>query len=404
MQEPLIAPAPAAAGQDEEIRLFDQLIVLARYKKLLIGLPLTLGALGLLLAVLLPAQYASTARLMPPQQQQSGVAAMLGQLGGLAGATGALPGMKNPNDLYVGMLGSRTVADRLIERFKLKDRYQRSTMDDTRLALDSVTEIASGKKDGLINVSVTDKEAEFAARLANAYTEELIALTQGLAMTEAQQRRAFYEKQLLSAKDQLAEAEVGLRKTQERTGMILPETQVGAIITTAAQLKGAIAAKEVQLEAMRTFATGRNPDLLLLQQELQGMRNQVAKMEKTQSGQAGDFMVATDKIPAVGVDYVRALRNLKYYETMFEMLAKQFELAKIDEAKDASSIQVLDKAVPAEKEAKPRRFKFLVGGVFGGFLLAVVLAFLHAAYRSARQAPENQARLQLLAQTWKRQP
>jgi tyrosine-protein kinase Etk/Wzc len=310
--------------------------------------------------------------------------------------------MKNPNDLYVGMLGSRTVADRLIERFKLKDRYKRSTMDDTRLALDSVTAIASGKKDGLINVSVTDKEAEFAARLANAYTEELIALTQGLAMTEAQQRRAFYEKQLLSAKDQLAEAEVGLRKTQERTGMILPETQVGAIITTAAQLKGAIAAKEVQLEAMRTFATGRNPDLLLLQQELQGMRNQVAKMEKTQSGQAGDFMVATDKIPAVGVDYVRALRNLKYYETMFEMLAKQFELAKIDEAKEASTIQVLDKAVAAEREANPMRAKLFIVAVFGSFLMALVFAFLHAAVRSARADGANQQRLAQLAQSWKR--
>ncbi|MES2016805.1 MAG: Wzz/FepE/Etk N-terminal domain-containing protein [Pseudomonadota bacterium] len=404
MQESLVSNVDAGPRDhgDDEFHLVDHLVTLAQYKKWLIGLPLLFGALGLTLALVMAPKFSSTAVVMPPKQQQSGVAAMLGQLGGLAGAAGGLGGMKNGNELYVGMLSSRTVADQLITRFKLKERYHRQTMDDARKALDRVTEIAVGKKDGLIVISVTDKDPEFAATLANGYTEELMKLTQTLAITEAQQRRAFFEKQLLETKDQLANAEVGLRETQERTGMLMPDTQVGAIITTAAQLKGAIAAKEVQLSAMRTFATGRNPDLLLLQQEIQGMKVQLSKLERNQGGKSGDFMVATDKIPQVGVEYVRSLRNVKYYEAMFEMLAKQFELAKIDEAKDVSSIQVLDKAVPAEREANPRLLKLPAAGLFGGLILAVLIAFAHTNYRRLRTDPGNTVRLQHLALTWKR--
>lgn len=395
--------AAAHEANENEFRLLERLIVLARYKRLLIGVPLVAGVLALALGALLPAAYTSITRIMPPQPQQSaGVAAMLGQLGGLAGAAGGLGGLKNPNDLYIGMLSSRTLADSLIVRFKLKERYKRKTMDDTRRALADRSEIVTGKKDGLIGVSVTDKEPQFAADLANAYAQELVKLTQGLAITEAQQRRMFYEKQLLGAKEQLTEAEIALRQTQESTGMIQPGAQVGAIIANVAQLKGRVAAKEVQLSAMQSFATGRNPEYMLVQQELSGLRAQLSKAERNQGSASSDFMVPTGTIPKIGVEYVRSVRNVKYHETIYELLAKQFELAKIDEAKESTAIQVLDKAVPAERESKPMRLKLFLAAVFGGFLLAVVLAFVHAAYRSARADADNAQRLAQLAQTWKR--
>jgi tyrosine-protein kinase Etk/Wzc len=392
-----------ASDEDDEIHLLDLLIVLVRHKKLVIGMPIVTGTLTLVASLMVTPIFSSTAKIMPPQQQQSsGVAAMLGQLGGLAGAAGGMAGLKNPNDLYVGLLESRTVADNLIKRFKLKERYGTKTMDDTRTALGGISEITNGKKDGLIAITANDKDPQFAAELANAYIDELTRLTQTMAITEASQRRLFFEKQLKDTRDQLANAEVALRNTQEKTGMIQPDGQVQAIITSVAQLKGTVAAKEVQLSAMRTFATGQNPELLRTQEELRGLHAQLAKLERNQPSKDGDFMVPTGKIPEVGVEYVRSMRNVKYYETVFELLAKQFELAKIDEAKDSSMIQVVDKAVPAERKSKPKRALMLLAGLFGGGMLGVLLAFIRAAYSGSCQNPESKKRWQQLSIAWKR--
>lgn len=391
------------AAEEEEIHLLDLLVVLARQKTLVIGAPIAAGILALAISLFITPTFTSQAKIMPPQQQQSsGMAAMLGQLGGLAGVAGGLGGIKSPNDLYVGLLESRTVADNLIARFKLKERYEKKTMDDTRKELAARSVIAAGKKDGFITIAANDKDAQFAADLANAYVDELAKLTQSMALTEASQRRLFFEKQLKEARDQLADAEIALRKTQERTGLIQPEAQVQAIILNAAQVKGAIAAKEVQLNAMRTFAAGQNPDLLRTQEELRGLQLQLAKLEKNQASSDGDFMVPTGKIPAAGVEYVRGMRNVKYYETIFELLAKQFELAKIDEAKDSSLIQLLDKALPAERKSKPNRVFMTLIGILAGGVLGILLAFVRAAYRASRRNPASSHRWQQISMAWKK--
>jgi len=385
-----------------EIYPLDLLIVLVRCKKLVIGLPILMATLGLIVSFLMTPIFTSTVKIMPPQQSQSsGVAAMLGQLGGLAGAAGSIAGIKSPNDLYVGILQSRTIADNLIQRFKLKERYSQKTMDATRQTLENASDIVNGKKDGLISVNIDDKDPEFAASLANAYVEELTKLTQSMALTEAAQRRLFFEKQMKDAKNQLADAEVALRMTQEKTGMILPDGQVQAIITNVAQLKAVIAAKEVQLVAMRTFAAGKNPELLRTQEELRGLQSQLTKLEKNQPSADGDLMVPTGNIPAVGVLYVRRLREVKYYETIFELLAKQFELAKIDEAKDSSMIQVLDKAIPAERKSKPKRASFVIAGGFGGVLLGIFFAFSRASYIGSRKNIASNQRWQILFSAWR---
>lgn len=383
----------SADEDDNEIHLLDLLIVLARHKKLVLGMPVLIGSLAMVVSLLITPIFTSTVKIMPPQQQNSGAAAaLLGQLGGFAGIAGNMAGLKNPGDLYVGMLGSRTITDRLIERFKLQERYESKTIDDARLEFADAVDIGSGKKDGLIEISVSDEDPKFAAELANAFVEELTKLTQTLAVTEASQRRLFFEQQLKEAKDQLANAEVALRRTQEKTGLIQPDGQVQAIISSIAQLKATIAAKEVQLKAMRTFATAQNPDLLRTQEELRGLQVQLAKLEKNQPAKEGDFMVPTGNVPEAGVEYVRSLRNVKYYETLFEMLAKQYELARIDESKDSSVIQVLDKAVPAEKKTKPKRALITLIGILGGGMLGVLLAFLKEAYLRSRTNPDDSAR------------
>lgn len=382
---------------DDEIHLLDLLIIIIQQKWLVIGTPILFGVMAMVASLLMAPMYTSTAKIMPPQQQNSGMSAMLGQLGGLAGAVG---GIKNPNDLYVGMLESRTIADSLIKRFNLQDRYENKTIDDTRVVLSKITEIASGKKDGLISIGTSDEDPKFAADLANAYVEELNKLSQTMAISEASQRRLFFEKQLKDAKDELIIAEIALRETQERTGLIQPEGQVQAIIASIAQIKGTIAAKEVQLKGMRTFATTQNPDLRRAEEELRGLQIQLSKLEKNQPVTEGDFMVPTGRIPGAGSEFVRSMRDVKYYETLFELLAKQYELAKIEEAKDSPIIQLLDKAVPAEKKSKPKRAVITAAGFLGGLLLGVLLAFVRQAYLNARKNPENVSRWQELSKAW----
>lgn len=386
--------------EDDEFRFLDLLVVLARHKWLVICAPIVGGTVALLISFLITPIFSSTAKIMPPQQpQNSGVAAMLGQLGGLAGAAGGIAGIKNPVDLYIGLMESRTVMDRLIERFKLTDRYA-VTMEGARKKLAAVSEMNAGKKDGMISITTEDKDPQFAADLANGYVDELVKLTQTMALTEASQRRLFFEKQLADARDQLANAEVGLRETQEKTGMIHPEAQVQAILINAAQLKGAIAAKEVELNAMRTFAATRNPELLRGEEQLRSMRAQLVGLEQKKSARDVDFMVPTGKIPEVGVAYVRSVRNVKYYETIFELLAKQFELAKIDEAKNSTVIQVLDKALPAERKSKPKRILMTLGGIFAGAVFGVVLAFSRSMYAASRHDPLSNRRWRQLAMAW----
>lgn len=390
----------APPRKEDEIHLLDLLSALGRQRKLIYILPVITTALAVAAAFLISPKYVSTAVIMPPQQQSSGVSAVLGQLGGLASAAGGIGGLKNPNDLYVGVLQSRTIADTLIGRFKLKERYDKDTLDETRDKLDKIREVIN-RKDGLISVSVIDKDPKFAADLANAYVVELAALTQNLAITEASRRRLFFEKQLSEAKETLATAESNMRKMQETTGMLQLDAQVKGIIANEAQLQGTIAAKSVQLKGMRSFATANNPDYLRVQEELRGLQEQLDKLQKGQQKE-GDVMIPSGKIPEAGIAYIRSLRDVRYNETIFELLAKQFELAKIDEAKDSSLIQQLDLAVPAEYSAKPKRALIVIGGLVGGFALAIFIALMRELYSSTKQKMTNDQRWLAAAKAWKK--
>jgi uncharacterized protein involved in exopolysaccharide biosynthesis len=253
------------AGDDDEASLLDFLIVLAKHKKFIAGVTLGAAIVSAAVSLLLPNIYTGTAKVLPPQQSQSTAAMLLGQLGGLAGLAGGSVGIKNPNDLYVGMLKSRTVADNIIGRFDLQRLYDQETMVETRKEFASNSSITTGK-DGLINIEFDDEDPKRAAAVANAYVEELDKLTQSLAVTEAAQRRLFFERQLKQAKDDLSNAEVALKVTQEQTGLIKLDDQGRAIIEAVAALRGQISAKEVELRAMRTFTTEHNPDYVRVRQ------------------------------------------------------------------------------------------------------------------------------------------
>lgn len=386
-----ISQAPA----DGDVGLLELFIVLAKRKWMIASLTFICAVVSLAYSLLLPKIYTADTKILPPQQTQSVAGAMLGQLGSLAGLAGKDLGIHNPNDIYVAMLQSRTVSDALIHKFDLMNVYKVKRMMDARKRLEEATDIDSGK-DSVITISVQDHDPNRAADIANAYVNELYKLTQTLAVTEAGQRRLFFEQQLRSASEDLARAEQDMRKTQESTGLIQLDNQAKAIIEAVATARGQIAAKEVQIRAMEAFATPQNPDLIRAEDELQSLKADLGDLEKDAKGPAGNIQLPAGQIPSAGLEYVRRLRDVKYYETIFDLLEKQYEIAKIDEAKNAAIIQVLDNAVPPEWKSKPKRAVIVIVATFVGLFGAIIFAFVQEAAQYARLQPQSVVRLQLL--------
>ena len=341
------------------------------------------GVLAALVALLMPNTFIATAVIMPPQKEQSAASALLGQLGPLAAATGSDMGLKRPSDLYIGLLGSRTIADHLIGRFVLRDLYRTRTAAATRDELKSHSRFSSSR-DSLIRIEVEERDPKLAAALANGYTEELNALNKSLAMTDAGGRRVFLEGQLRDEKLALSEAEDALKKAQAQTGIIQLDGQTTAVIHSMADLQARIAMGEASLERLRLGATAQNPDVLRDQAEVSALRAQLRKL--TGASEAGDPFVATSKLPERGLEYVRRLRNVKYHEFLLELLSKQYDAARLDESKAAPDLQVVDTAVPPDRKSGPPRALIVLLGCLGGVLVAALRAYLQVSFDEPRRS------------------
>jgi uncharacterized protein involved in exopolysaccharide biosynthesis len=317
-------------------------------------LKITAGGLLLsaALVLFLPKTYTATAMILPPQPSQSLLLTLLGQMGSVTGSKDLA--LKNPADVYVAMLHSRSIADALIERFNLREAYRQKKKGDARKELASRSEIAS-TKDGTITISVSDRDPKRSAALANGYVDELQNLTRRLALTEAAQRRVFFQKQLEEEKEVLSATELALRATQERTGLIQPDVQGKAIIEVVAQTRAQIAMHEVAARTMSSFSTDQNPELVREKEQLAGLRAQLAKLERASRLGDGNIQVPTGKVPQAALEYWRAARDMKYHEALFEFLSKQLEAARIDEAKNSVLVQVVDTAVEPERRSGPMR-------------------------------------------------
>ncbi len=378
---------------EDEISLIDLLIVLAKHKRLVLGVPVGASILAAIISLLLPNIYSGTTRILPPQQGGSAATALLNQLGGALGGLGAAAGgalgITNPNDLYVGMLKSRTVADNLIARFDLNKLYDEKFQSDARKVLEKKTTITSGK-DGIIIIEVDDTDPKRAADVANAYVDELMKLTKVLAVTEASQRRLFFERQLVQAKDNLTEAEIVARQGLQKGGLAQVDAQGRSMIEVTARLRAQISAKEVQLGAMRTFAAEGNPELQRTQQELGALRRELSRIEGSSPIAA---ISGRDTAGNSGLDNLGRLRDVKYYEFLYELLAKQYELAKIDEAKDATVIQVMDKAIEPDRKSKPKRALIFLLSTLAALFVSIFWAFVQEAAARAKADPEQASRL-----------
>ena len=374
--------------EDDEISLLDLLQTIVDNLRLLILGPLVVGLAALGISFAIAPTYTATVKFLPPQQQQSAAASMLASLGGLGGLAGAAAGLKNPADQYLAFMKSNSVQDTLIERFKLQERYDEKYKEDTRKELAQNARSASGK-DGLISLEVDDKDPQFAADLANAHVDELQKLLAKLAVTEAQQRRMFFEKQLGQVKDKMIAAEQALRATGV-SGSALKSNPTAAVAGVAA-LQAQVTAQEVKVGAMRGYLAETAPDFKQAMNELGSLRAQLAKQEKDEpaaaAGQGG---------------YVAKFREFKYQETLFELFAKQFEMAKVDESREGAVIQVLDAAQPPERKSKPKKALIAFFATLGAGLVLLVFVFIRQALRNAGQDPEAASKLARLQASWRK--
>jgi tyrosine-protein kinase Etk/Wzc len=371
LASPQIGPE---SESESEISLLDVVALLLRHKRMIGGVAAIATVLAIVGVLLLPPSYVAEATILPPQQQQSSLAAMAaGAMGGLAGSMGSQLGLKNPADLYIGILKSRTISDGIINRFHLKDVYHAQLQSESRKTLGSKASFASGK-DSLITISVKDRDPKRAADIANAYIDELHDQNSRLALTDASQRRLFFEQQLVKEKDALANAEVALKATEQSTGLLAPGGQAEVLIRSGAQFRAEIASREVQLQAMRAFATDENPQVQTLKREISALQGQLSQVEANGSG--SKFEVSGGRMPQASLEYIRKLRDVKYHETLFELLSRQYEAARIDEAKQAPVIQIVDRAVVPDKQTRPSRGLVVLGAMFAGFAMASVAAFL----------------------------
>lgn len=397
---PVRAPAEEeAAGQGAS--LIDLATALGRSRRTLVAAPLACALLALGVTFLMPNVYTGTARLMPPQQGSSAASLLMGQLGGIGGIASSALGLKNPSDLYIGVLKSYAIEDAIIARFNLKELYGEKLLVDTRSRLAAASSFSTDKT-GLITIEVDARDPKLAADLANAYVEELTRVTASLALTQAAQRRVVFERQLADTKKNLADSEARLRRAMGGGGLVSVEAQSMGTVDTLAKLRADASVKQVELEAMRAYAADGNSDIVRTQRELQALRREIARLEAGEGPQRTGDPARGPSAPAVpaGLANIELLRDVKYNQFLFEVLAKQYEAARIDEAINAPVIQALDIAAPPERRSSPRRGLITIAAFLAGAVLAMGSILVRHSLRGERLDAEQRRSLRDLRDAW----
>jgi len=387
------APSSDNRGRADVLEI---LLVLARRKKLILQITAGTTILAAIIVFLAPKQYTAAATILPPQQNQSVVSSMLGQMAGAQALDLRDLGLKNPSDVFVAMLKSRTVEDALVNRFDLRKVYNVQRYQDARRTLEKRSEI-DPEKEGLISIQVSDRDPARAAAIANAWVEELRALSQGLALSEAAQRRAFFEQKLAAEREELAKAEAAMKAVEEKTGVIQPDAQTRALIGAVADVRAQIAAKQVQLQSLRSYGTDNNPEVKRAQRELAELQAQSAKLSQMgRSGptaEEGNVEVPTRRVAGASLEYLRVARDLKYHESLYDFLSRQLEAARLDEANNAVLVQVVDHAVEPERKSSPQRLLVVAVTAVLTFLVVCFAVLVQEAVRRRREDPVEAARL-----------
>jgi len=387
---------------DDEINLIDLLQVLLKRKRMIFGVVFSAIMLSVIVSLMLPKMYTATARILPPAESASPISGLLSQAGGaLAGLAGGLIGGKTTAELYKGILSSRTVADALIKKFNLKKLYDMKYLEDVYKKLADRTNITVSRKDEIITISIEDRAPRRAADMANTYVQMLDKINRTLNITEGQRKRIFLEERLKTVGEDLLKAETALKEFQEKYKLVAIEEQAKVAIEGAAKIKGEIITTQTELEVMKQFGTERQNEAIMLKSKIAELQKQLAKIEKgnpgtgvAQSSNPGDmesnFYIPFDELPELGMRLFRMMREAKIQEKVFELMTTQYELAKIEEAKDVNTIQILDEAVPPDKKSSPKRTLIVILSTFMAFFIGVFSAFaMEFAERMQSEDPER---------------
>jgi tyrosine-protein kinase Etk/Wzc len=373
-------------------------IILLR-KIVIAAFVLSFAILAGILAFLIKPVYTARATFLPPNSLSAGTSLQSAQLSALGGAGGLLGGIKDPSMIYVGILESRSVADELIQEFNLQSVYKTKKLSATEKSLAGHTKFIPGK-DSLIGISVDDTDPRRAADIANAYLKALSKQNDRLVLTEAGQRRAFFEQELEKEKNQLADAEVELARTQLQTGLISPNGQAQVQINTIAQTRAAISSREIELTAMNQGATEQNPEVIRLRSEIAELKEQLARLENSSAkGSPGDVMVPTSKVPELSLEYVRRDRDVKYHEALYELLLRQYESAKLDESHSAPLVQIVDAAVVPDSKSWPPHTLLVLLGAFIGGVFGIALVTFPYIWEKKMQSPLTAANWRLIQES-----
>jgi uncharacterized protein involved in exopolysaccharide biosynthesis len=376
--------------QDDEISLLDLLQTVVDNLRLIVFGSLGVGIIVLTFSFSITPSFTAKTQFLPPQQQQSSASALVQSLGSMGGLAAAASGLKNPADQYIAFLKTQSILDAMVERFKLQERYETKFKIDARKTLLDKTRIQAGK-DSIIHLEVDDKDPAFAAELANAYVAELRKLMGRLSLTEAQQRRAFFENKIVEAKAELAIADKSLRSTGISVTTL--KSSPLAAVEVVAKLKGAITAQEIKIGGMRGYLTESAPEIKQALVELVILKSQLTKAEKDDP---------TLSVGNLEDSYIERYRDYKYKETLYEMFAKQYELARVDEAREGAVIQVIDPAQPPERKSKPQKAVITVMATLATGVALLIFVFVKEGLRKAGADEETAGKLASLKASWLR--
>lgn len=387
--------APVHHQGEDEINLLEYLEVVARNWRMIVRTTVIAAVVAVVVSLCLPNIYSATTRILPPQQDASGLMGMLmGAAGGMGSVAADLLGKGTPADMYVGILNSEAVSDRIIDRFKLMEVYDQKYRVETYKQLDKNVDIAAGKKDGIISITVSDEDPKRAAGIANAYVDELGKLLVRLNITGAGQNRSFLEERLGKARADLAAAEDALKAFQAKNKIFSVSDQAQATIGGIAQLKAQLAVQEVQLGTLQRQFTDNSQEVKAAKSAIANLRGQIARLEGQGSGGA---IPGVGTMPELGQQYLRLMREFKIQEAIVELLTKQYEMAKLSEAKDVVSVQVIQTAREPDKKTKPKRSVIVLASTFAAGFMAVLYAFIReAADRMPQEDRERWQRIRSL--------
>jgi uncharacterized protein involved in exopolysaccharide biosynthesis len=361
------------AEQVAEINFFELLSVLVKRRKLIFCITAFVALLSVGGTLALKNVYTATAKILPPQKDGGGgISTLISQAGGLA-ALAAGAGLGGSSDLYVGILKSRSVADDVIKKLDLTPKLEEKNADLTRKKLAKKVKIQADNKSGIITISADDKDPQLSADLANSFVEELGRTTVKLNLSKVGIERIFLEKRLVIVKSDLKKAEDELKAFAQKNKVVQVDTQAKASIEGIAKLKAELAAREVQLSVLRTYQTDESPEVNALQAGIRKLHQEIDKLSGYEKD--GEGIPSIGNVPGLGLEYARRVRDVKVQEAVFEQITKQYEVAKLNEAKDSSTIQVLDSAVVPVQKSKPARSLIILLATFSAFLCSVFMAF-----------------------------